>query len=134
MPGIISNLAEIAGGWYTSGVLRLLAVLLLLAAPCRAASFSLAPPPGWEDVTVSRREGNLLLSFKGPERSSFVLTRIGPLSMENRGALRAFLLNVLGEIEARAKLGLRPASNLNTVTFANDLTLKGMKILWEDCT
>jgi hypothetical protein len=123
MPGIISNLAEIAGGWYTPGVPRRLVFLLLLFAPCRAALVSLSPPPGWEDVTASRREENLLVSLKGPQRSSFVLTRIGPLSMENRGALRAFLLNVLREIEARAKLGLRPASNLNTVTFANDLTV-----------
>lgn len=44
------------------------------------------------------------------------------MDMENRGAVRAFLLKVLKEIESRAKLGLRPATNLGTVTFANDLT------------
>lgn len=112
-----------AAGWYTADVRHLWAAFVLCAAAGPVlAGVTVEPPPGWEDVTASRRDRNLLASLKGPETSSFVLTRIDPLSLENRGVVRSLLLDVLSEIEARAKLGLRPATNLVTTTFSNDLT------------
>lgn len=99
-------------------------VLLLLAALLAAAetSFVVQPPPGWSDVTASRAGGNVVCSLKGPETSSFVLTRIEPIAMENRAAVRNLLLEVLRELEKRSQLGLKPATNLLTATFSNGLT------------
>lgn len=103
-------------------ILPCLPVVLCLAGSAFGGGVSLAPPPGWEDVTASRRDPKLLISLKGPETSSFVLTRLDPLPLDNRSVVRSLLLDVLREIEARTKLGLKPATNLVTVTFSNTLT------------
>lgn len=100
----------------------LLTAVLALAGGAAAGSVTLEPPPGWEDVTASRRDPKLLVSLKGPETSSFVVTRLDPLALENRNVVRSLLLDVLKEIEARTKLGLKPATNLVSVTFSNALT------------
>lgn len=99
-------------------------VLVLLAALLFAAetSFVVQPPPGWSDVTASRAGGNVVSSLKGPETSSFVLTRIEPIALENRAAVRNLLLEVLRELDRRSQLGLKPATNLMTATFSNGMT------------
>ena len=87
-----------------------------------AAALVVEPPPGWEDVTASRKGPNVAASLKGPETSSFVLTRIRSVPLENRAVVRGLLLDVLAQMESRMKLGLRATSNLVSMTFANDLT------------
>lgn len=94
----------------------------LLLAALSWGGLVVEPPPGWTDVTGSRRGRNVVASLKGPETSSFVLTRIPPVAVENRAVVRGLLLEVLTEMESRMKLGFKPASNLVTTTFSNNMT------------
>lgn len=94
----------------------------LLLAAVSWGGLVVEPPPGWTDVTSSRRSRNVVASLKGPETSSFVLTRIPPVAVENRAVVRGLLLDVLAEMESRMKMGFKPASNLLTATFANNMT------------
>lgn len=99
----------------------LLLAPLALAAPAEEPSFALDPPPGWKDVTAAKDEPEVLISLKGPETSSFMLARTGPLGLQDRGVVRTFLLDVLAGLNRRTGLGFTPASNLVETTFDNGL-------------
>ncbi|MCX5794033.1 MAG: hypothetical protein NTY77_00875 [Elusimicrobia bacterium] len=111
-----------------------MAMALFLAAagvPERAASgagaappppFTVEPPAGWSLVPLSGDNPTLILSLKGPEKSSFVLARINPVSLENRAAVRTFLSDVLSGINARTHLKFRGAANVETASYANGVT------------
>jgi hypothetical protein len=101
-----------------------LALALPLAAPSAfAALVTIEPPPGWEDVTASKKGPDVVVALKGPETSSFVLAKVTAVSVENRGAVRAFLIDVLASVNQKTGLGFTLASNLNSRTFDNGLTL-----------
>ena len=110
------------------------AIGLFLAAagvPLRAAQgdvasppppFTIEPPAGWSLAPLSGDNPSLLLLLKGPEKSSFVLARINPVSLENRAAVRTFLSNVVYGISARTHLKFKAAANVETASYANGVT------------
>lgn len=107
---------------------RLLACVCLLAvlpaAGGQAPPFQvfIEPPPGWTDVTEGRRSPEVLAALKGPETSSFVLTRIAPMPLENRGVVRALLVDILAALNQKTGLNFTLASSLTTASYANGLT------------
>ncbi|MBI4678078.1 MAG: hypothetical protein HY748_10895 [Elusimicrobia bacterium] len=79
-------------------------------------------PPGWEDATVQRRSPELLAVFKGPQESSFVLTRLRGLGLSNPAARKALLLDVLSGINRGTGLAFLPKRETKTVTYKNNVT------------
>ena len=105
--------------------------LFLAAAPGRAAQgaagappppFTIEPPAGWALAPAAGDNPSLILSLKGPEKSSFVLARINPVSLENRAAVRTFLTEVIAGINARTRLKFRAAANVESASYANGVT------------
>jgi len=102
--------------------------LAAVPAPLRAAEagsgapFAIDPPPGWTLVSATETDASLVLALRGPEKSSFVLTRINPVGFENRAAVRGLLADVLSGINLRTRLKFQAASNLETATYGNGLT------------
>ena len=84
--------------------------------------FTVEPPAGWALAPVAEDSPNLVLSLKGPEKSSFVLARVNPVSLENRAAVRTFLTDVVAGISGRTRLKFRPAANVERTSYANGLT------------
>jgi hypothetical protein len=70
-------------------------------------------------VPLSGDNPSLVLSLKGPEKSSFVLARIDPVSLANRAAVRTLLSDVVYGISVRTHLKFRSAANVETVSTAN---------------
>ncbi len=107
-----------------------LIALSVTAAPAlamdAAVSFSIEPPPGWSQQSSSG-DGGQILALKGPEQSSFVLTRIAPVSWENRAAVRGLLTEAVNGVNARERLGYRAAANLETATYGNGLTARFLR-------
>jgi len=101
----------------------LLLIAALFCGPARAAAVSISPPPGWEDVTASKGGGDVVVSLKGPETSSFVLANVAPMSLEDRGLVRSFLIDVLASVNQKTGLGFTLSSNLNAATYDNGFTL-----------
>lgn len=102
---------------------RALLAAAFLAGPAAGASFTLEPPPGWRDVTASKKGEGVLVALKGPETSFFVLTMVAsPLALENRGATRAFLSDVLAGINKRTGQSFSAAGGIRTATYGNGLT------------
>jgi hypothetical protein len=97
--------------------------LPLASAPAHPALVTIEPPPGWEDVTASKKGPDVVVALKGPETSSFVLAKVSAVSVENRGAVRAFLIDVLASVNQKTGLGFTLASSLNSRTFDGGLTL-----------
>ena len=95
---------------------------LLLAPPARSASFALDPPPAWLDVTSSQNNPAVLVALKGPETGSFILTRIAPISLDNKGVCRAFLGDVLDDINQKTGSEFTLASIPRTANYDNGLT------------
>jgi hypothetical protein len=104
----------------------LLALAMGLALPLAAAApapFTIEPPPGWSRLPATERDPLLILALKGPEQSSFVLARINPVSLGNRASVLTLLTDVLSGIAARTRLKFTVASNLETATYGNGLTV-----------
>jgi hypothetical protein len=99
-----------------------------------AAAFVIEPPPGWSVSAPPTGESDpgLILALKGPERSSFVLARINPVSLTNRAVVRALLGDVLVSINERTKLRFKLASNVESATFANGLTAYFIRATLDD--
>jgi len=87
------------------------------------APFVIEPPPGWSLAESAEKNPSLVLALKGPEKSSFVLARIAPVSLENRAAVRTLLTGVLSNVGERASLKFKLASNLEAATYGNGLTV-----------
>ena len=103
--------------------------MVFLAAAALAAwasppqkSFSIEPPPGWEDVSAQKAGGNVLLALKGPEESSFMLSRVPRLPLENRAVVSAFLVDVLSALARKTGRPCTQASTLQSASFDNGLT------------
>ena len=84
--------------------------------------FTIEPPAGWSLVALPGDNPSLILSLKGPEKSSFVLARINPISLENRAAVRTVLSDVVSGISARTHLKFQAAANVETISYANGVT------------
>lgn len=98
-----------------------LAALLFLPAAALAQAVA-EPPPGWRDARMASDPPDILASLKGPQTSSFLLKRLPPLDLENRGVVRSLLLDVLASINRRTGLGLTVAGGVKATTFDNGLT------------
>jgi hypothetical protein len=83
------------------------------------APFTVEPPAGWTLTPLTGDNPSLILSLRGPEKSSFVLSRVNPVSLENRAAVRTFLTDVVSGISARTHLKFRAAANVETATYGN---------------
>jgi hypothetical protein len=88
-----------------------------------ASAVTLDPPPGWKDVTAAKKDANVLLALKGPELSSFLLSRIPGAALPERAATRALLLDILGGLNSRTGLRYAVTGPMQTATYKNDLTL-----------
>lgn len=98
-----------------------LSALLFLPAAVLAQSLP-EPPPGWRDARAAGDSPDILASLKGPETSSFLLKRVPRLDMDNRGVIRALLLDVLAAINRRTGQGFTVSGNVQATTFDNGLT------------
>ena len=95
------------------------------AAPSRP--YTVEPPPGWTDVSDERAGGDVLISLKGPEASSFVLTRVPRLPLDNRVTVTAFLADVLAALNRKTGLEFTQSSGLQKASYENGPTFLYMK-------
>lgn len=79
-------------------------------------------PPGWTDVSKEQAKGDVVLVLKGPETSSFVMTRLGALETGNRAVIRALLIDVLAALNKTSGANYTISSNIETATYDNGLT------------
>ncbi|MBI3553275.1 MAG: hypothetical protein HY077_12340 [Elusimicrobia bacterium] len=104
----------------------MVATLVILAAgfgwAAEPSPFTIDAPPGWEDVTASRSAPDLVAAFKGPESSSFVLARVAASPLDNRGAIRAFLLDILTELNKKSGLGFAIKGSVEEASYDNGAT------------
>lgn len=107
----------------------LLSALLLLAGTWSAAAptASIEPPPGWTDVSAKQTDPAVLLALKGPETSSFMLARIKPIAFDNRGEVRAYLLDALDSISRSTGRDYKPATNVNVAGYGNGLSAQFLR-------
>lgn len=106
-------------------VIPLLALVLAAGAVQAAApdlGISLEPPPGWTDVTGSASNPDVVAALKGPQRSSFVLSRIDRVSLRNRARVKTLLSDVLAGTNRKTGLVLISRGPLRTAALKNDLT------------
>ncbi|MBI5883911.1 MAG: hypothetical protein HZB91_12500 [Elusimicrobia bacterium] len=79
-------------------------------------------PAGWEDLTEERRSPEVVAVFKGPQESSFVLTRLKGGGLGNTPQRKALLLDVLSGLNRKTGLAFIPRREMKTFTFKNDVT------------
>lgn len=101
-------------------------VLVLAAAALAADALKITAeaPPGWTDVSAQQASGDVVLVLKGPETSSFVMTRLGPLEIENRAVVRSLLVDVLAALNKSSGASYTITSNVENATFDNGLTAR----------
>jgi len=101
----------------------MLAWLALAAAFASAAGpFTIDPPPGWTQVQEPA-PAPLLLRLRGPDSSSFLLTRAPDLPLNNRAAVRSYLVQVVAGFDRQAADDYGPPGPLMTARYDNGLTL-----------
>lgn len=96
--------------------------LLLLAPPAGGApvpAVRVSPPPGW--AAAPARSPRLLASLKGPETSSFQLARARGVALDNPGAVRLYLGEVLRGIRAGTRRDFRSDGRVERREFRNGL-------------
>lgn len=101
---------------------------LLAAAPALRAAVSglgitLEPPPGWTDVSDKTSNPDVVSAMKGPERSSFVLSRVDRMSLRNRARTKTLLSDILSNTNRKTGLALVSRGPLRTASLKNDLTV-----------
>ncbi len=102
------------------------ALLLLLPFAAFAGTISADPPPGWS-LSEKPPAGDVVLALKGPETSAFVLTRLKPISLDNRAVVRALLVDVLAAINSSSGRKFIPSSQIRTVSYDNGLTAQVLR-------
>jgi hypothetical protein len=106
----------------------LLAVAALAAhAAAEPRAFVVEPPPGWEDATALATSTDVIVQLRGPESSSFVLLSAPALELNNRAAVRSYLVQVLDDLKRRSGVEFGPASGLVETRFENGTTLLHVK-------
>lgn len=103
----------------------------LLACAAAAADITADPPPGWT-VSADKPSGDIVLVLKGPETSSFVLTRLKALDLNNRAVVRSLLVDVLAGINDKSGLKFAPASEIQSFTYDNGLTAQVLRVNLDD--
>lgn len=103
-----------------------LAALLLPASLAHAASAAEAPlrvepPPGWTDATPAKKGPLLVSALKGPERSSFQLVRVPGVPLDNAGAVRLYLRDVLEGIRTSSRKDFQSDGRVERRSFRNGL-------------
>ena len=106
------------------GLIPCLLALGMLLQAASPSSFSIEPPPGWSLSPQDGGNPDLVLSLQGPQKSSFALVRVEPVNWDNQASVRTLLTNVLSSINAQTHMDFKPASNLETATYANGLTAR----------
>lgn len=99
---------------------------LLLASPLRAAAPAVAPlrvepPPGWTDATPAKKGPLLVAALKGPEKSSFQLVRVPAVPLDNAGAVRLYLRDVLEGIRSSSRRDFQSDGRVERRSFRNGL-------------
>lgn len=102
-----------------TALLAALAFSLSFRAAAAPAQFAVDAPPGWEDATASKTGQDLVAALKGPEASSFILARVASSNLDNRGAVRAFLVDVLTELNKKSGLGFTITGNVEEAGYEN---------------
>lgn len=102
------------------------ALLFLLPLAAFAGSITADPPPGWA-LSDKAPEGDVVLALKGPETSAFVLTKLKPLSLDNRAVVRALLVDVLAAYNAKSGQKFIPSSQIRSVSYDNGLTAQVLR-------
>lgn len=108
-------------------VLLIASLFSFAGEPAAPAKITADPPPGWTDVTAEQGAADVVLVLKGPETSSFVLTKVSALDTGNRAMVRSLLLDVLSALNRRTNGNFTLASNVQTQSFDNGLTAHYVK-------
>ena len=106
-------------------VAALFLIIMLAASAASVPSpprVALDPPPGWTDATAKTKMKGLIMAYRGPESSSFVLVDMPPVPLDNPAAARSYLTHVLAGLKSGSKLDYRTAGKLETKAFRNGLT------------
>jgi hypothetical protein len=103
-----------------------LAALLLTAthanaAPAAEALLRVEPPPGWADATPAKKGPLLVAALKGPERSSFQLVRVPGVPLDNAGAVRLYLRDVLEGIRTSSRKDFQSDGRVERRSFRNGM-------------
>lgn len=112
---------------------RALIPLLLACVAARAAAADVAPevtlepPPGWSDVTADARVAGVLLSFRGPGGSAFVVARMPAEALDDAAATRAYLSRAVERLAASARLDFRADGRVETRLFRNGVSARLMR-------
>lgn len=97
------------------------ALSVLLSARAFAGAITADPPPGWSAADTQGSK-DVVLALKGPETSSFVLTRLKPIALDNRAVTRALLIDALAAVSDKSGRKFLPSSEVRTKTYDNGLT------------
>ncbi|MDX6771113.1 MAG: hypothetical protein SF051_16405 [Elusimicrobiota bacterium] len=89
-----------------------------LCAPA-AAQLSVSPPPGWTDATPAARGDKLVATLKGPETSSFQVVRVTDVPLDNAGAVRLYLRDVLEGIRQGSRRDFKSDGRVERRSFRN---------------
>ncbi len=100
----------------------LLALFACSARPVRASIASVEPPPGWTDVSAGQSKRAVLAALKGPETSSFMLARMKPIDFDNRGEVRAYLVEVVDGINRATGQAFAIATDVKMADYGNGLS------------
>ncbi len=107
----------------------MLALIAAAAALAWAAPgpYTIDPPPGWTQVRDAGAPPQVLIQLRGPETSSFVLTAAPALPLNNRAAVRSYLVQVVDALGRRTGQDFGPPGPLVTARYDNGLTLLYVK-------
>ncbi len=90
-----------------------------LPASAAAADLTVTPPPGWSDATPAKKGKMLVAALKGPETSTFQVARVSGVPLDNAGAVRLYLRDVLEGIRQGARLDFKSDGRVERRAFRN---------------
>ena len=89
----------------------------------RRTGLGISLEPGWTDVGSRTSNPDVVVALKGPEKSSFVLSRIDRMSLRNRARAKTLLSDILSNTNRKTGLTLMSRGPLRTVGLKNELTV-----------
>ena len=110
----------------------LAAALAASAADGAAPAVTLDPPPGWSDITGKPAVKGVILALRGPEGSSFAVARMPASSAADAAATKAYLMTVLDNLRAGARLDYQSNGRVESKTFRNGVTAHFMRATVND--
>jgi hypothetical protein len=111
----------------------LLAIALSsFASESAAPQVSLDPPPGWTDITGKPAVKGVILALRGPEGSSFAVARMPASAADGAAQTKAYLMKVLDDLRAGARLDYRSNARVESKTFRSGVTARFIRASLDD--